>query len=161
MQAVAMGWKTILVPHDFSASAEHAVAIARDEAKLHGAQIVLLHVVELVHNLGPETDIIVRPGTTTPVSRRLFFMETAEADLAPVVAALAADGVTATIATRSGSPVDEIREYVRDHPIDAIVMGTHGRTGLRHLIIGSVAEQIVRTSPVPVLTIRHPDPPAT
>jgi len=161
MQAVAMSWKTILVPHDFSASSEHAVAIARDEAKLHGAAIVLLHVVEMMHNYGPETELMVRPGTSTPVMKRLYYTEQAEADLAPVVAALAADGITATIAVRSGAPVEEIREYVRDHPVDAIVMGTHGRTGLRHLIIGSVAEQIVRTSPVPVLTIRHPDAPTS
>jgi nucleotide-binding universal stress UspA family protein len=156
-----MGWKTILVPYDFSASAEHAVAIACEEAQLHGAHLVLLHVVELMHNYGPETEMIVRPGTTTPIMKRRFFAETAEAELAPVVARLAAQGVQATIAVRSGGPVEEIREYVRDHPIDAIVMGTHGRTGLRHLFLGSVAEQIVRTSPVPVLTIRHPDQPVT
>lgn len=61
---------------------------------------------------------------------------------------------------RSGVPVDEIRGYLGDQPVDVIVMVTHGRTELRRLIAGSVAERLVRTSPVPVLTIRHPDSPA-
>lgn len=156
-----MPWKTILVPYDFSASADHAVAIATEEAKLHGARIVLLHVVELMHNYGPETALMVAPGTTTPIMERRFYMEKAEAEIAPVVAQLAAAGIESSIAVRSGSPVEEIREYVRANPVDAIVMGTHGRTGLAHVFLGSVAEKIVRTSPVPVLTIRHPDRPSS
>lgn len=152
-----MSWKTILVPHDFSASSDHAVEIARIEAKVHGAQLVLFHVVEMVHNYGPDTEMIVRPGTDVPMMKRRYFSEQAHADLAPLAADLTRDGIAVTIVVRSGGPVEEIRDYVRNHPIDAIIMGTHGRTGLRHLIIGSVTEQIVRTSPVPVLTIRHPD----
>ena len=49
-----MTWNTILVPHDFSASANHALAIARDEAKLHKAKIVLFHVIDLPHQIGPD-----------------------------------------------------------------------------------------------------------
>jgi len=72
-----MIWKTILVPYDFSASAEHAVRIASYEAKCHAARIVLLHVVEILPHFGHETTLMVRPGTTTPVSVRQYFMETA------------------------------------------------------------------------------------
>ena len=57
-QAGAMAWKTILVPHDFSTSANHATAIARDEAKLHGGTLVLLHVIELPYQLGPDAVIV-------------------------------------------------------------------------------------------------------
>jgi len=78
-----------------------------------------------------------------------------------VAAALVADGIDAAISIRSGVPVEEIRAYVGEHEVDVIVMGTHGRTGLRHAIVGSVAERIVRSSTVPVLTIRHPEPPPT
>ena len=156
-----MSWKTILVPHDFSASSDHAVEIARHEAKVHGAQLVLFHVVEMQHNYGPETEMITRPGTDQPMMKRRYFAEQAQADLAPLVEELTRDGIVATIVVKSGDPIEEIREYVRDHPIDAVVMGTHGRTGLRHLIVGSVTEHIVRTSPVPVLTIRHPDTPTS
>lgn len=156
-----MKWKTILVPHDFSASSDHAVEIARIEAKVHGAELVLFHVVEMEHNYGPETEMITRPGTDQPIMKRRYYSEQAQADLAPLAAALTSEGIAVKIVVRSGGPVEEIREYVRDHPIDAIIMGTHGRTGVRHLIVGSVTEKIVRTSPVPVLTIRHPDAPGS
>ncbi len=62
-----MAWNTILVPHDFSASANHATAIARDEAKLHGAKIVLLHVIELPYQLGP--DAVIVPDASITVKR--------------------------------------------------------------------------------------------
>ncbi|MBA3464481.1 MAG: universal stress protein [Deltaproteobacteria bacterium] len=151
-----MTWNTILVPHDFSASADHAVQIARHEAKVHGARIVLLHVVEMVPHFGHDLAMMTRPNTTTPISVRQYYTETATAALESVVAALVADGIDATSAIRCGVPIEEIRAYVGEQPIDLIVMGTHGRTGLRHALVGSVAERIVRQSPVPVLTIRHP-----
>ena len=54
-----MRWKTILVPHDFSSSANHAAALARDEAKVHGAKLALLHVIELPLQLTPESVIVI------------------------------------------------------------------------------------------------------
>jgi nucleotide-binding universal stress UspA family protein len=151
-------WKTILVPHDFSASADRAVAIAAEEARLRGAHVVLLHVVELVPHFGPDLTMMVAPGTTEPVSVRRYYMDVAEAELKVIADQLTTDGVATTVVVRSGIPVDEIRQLVGEQPIDVIVMGTHGRTGLRHLIMGSVAERVLRTSSVPVLTIREPDP---
>jgi nucleotide-binding universal stress UspA family protein len=152
-----MGWNTILVPFDFSESAEHACRIAAHEARAHGASIVLLHVVELMPHFGHEVTMMARPGTTTPISVRQYHMEEAETALRAVAAGVAADEIHTTIVVRCGVPVEEIGDYLRDHPIDAIVMGTHGRTGLRRMLVGSVAERIIRTSHVPVLTIRHPD----
>lgn len=152
-----MAWKTILVPHDFSASANHATAIARDEARLHGATIVLLHVVDLPHQLGPDA-VIVPPETGAPISIKEYAIQSAENHLQDIVTRLAKDGATATAVVAVGTPVDEINRAVEDHRIDLIVMGTHGRTGLRHLMVGSVTERVVRSSKVPVLTIRHADP---
>ncbi len=63
-------------------------------------------------------------------------------------------GVNATRAVEPGVPHEEILQYAREHDIDLIVMGTHGRTGLDHVLIGSVAERVVRTSSTPVLTVR-------
>ena len=60
-----------------------------------------------------------------------------------------------TLATRLGSPFVKIIEYAKEHQIDLIVMGTHGRTGLPHVLIGCVAERVVRMAPCPVLTV-HP-----
>jgi len=151
-----MGWKTILVPHDFSASANHATAIARDEALAHGGTIVLLHVIDLPYQLTPDA-IIVPPETGAPISLKQYAVQSAEAHLGDIAARLAKDGATAIGVVAIGTPVDEINRAVDEHNIDLIVMGTHGRTGIRHLMAGSVTERVVRSSRVPVLTIRHPD----
>lgn len=149
-----MPWKKILVPHDFSASANHATAIARDEAKLAGAAIVLLHVIDLPQQLGPDA-VIVPPETGVPISVRQYAIDSAETHLQDIIRRLAKDGATATGVVVLGNPVDEINRAVDEHAVDLVVMGTHGRTGLRHLVAGSVTERVVRTSKVPVLTIRH------
>jgi nucleotide-binding universal stress UspA family protein len=154
MQARGMAWNTILVPHDFSASANHALAIARDEAKAHGGALVLLHVIELPYQLGPDA-VIVLPETGASISVRQYAIESAETHLHDIADRLTKDGVTATGLIKIGVPVDEINRAVEEHKIDLVVMGTHGRTGLRALMAGSVAERVVRTCTVPVLTTRH------
>jgi nucleotide-binding universal stress UspA family protein len=151
-----MTWKTILVPHDFSTSANHATAIARDEARLHGGTLVLLHVIELPYQLNPDV-VIVPPATGAPISLKEYAIDSAEAHLQDIAERLAKDGVTARGVVAIGAPVDEINRAVDKEGADLIVMGTHGRTGFRHLVAGSVAERVVRSSKVPVLTIRHPE----
>jgi len=151
-----MSWKTILVPHDFSASANHATAIARDEAKAHGGTIVLLHVIDLPYQLSPDA-VIVPEATGAPISVKQYAIQSAEAHLQDIADRLAKDGVTATGVIKIGMPVDEINRTIDEHQIGLVVMGTHGRTGIRHLMAGSVTEHVVRSSRVPVLTIRHPE----
>jgi len=151
-----MPWKTILVPHDFSASANHATAIARDEAKAHGGRIVLLHVIDLPQQLSPDA-VIVPEATGAPISVKQYAVQSAEAHLQDIADRLAKDGAIATGVIKIGTPVDEIIRTVDEHKIDLVVMGTHGRTGIRHLMAGSVTERVVRSSRVPVLTIRHPE----
>jgi nucleotide-binding universal stress UspA family protein len=63
-------------------------------------------------------------------------------------------GLTVVTEVIEGNPHEEILDYVSEHGIDMVVMGTHGRTGLDRVVIGSVAERVVRRSPVPVLTVR-------
>lgn len=63
-------------------------------------------------------------------------------------------GLTVVIEIVEGNPHEEILEYVSEHGIDMVIMGTHGRTGLDRVVMGSVAERVVRRSPVPVLTVR-------
>ena len=149
-----MIWKTILVPHDFSSSANHAAALARDEAKLHGAAILLLHVIDLPP--GFEAASVMPPETGAPINAKDYAMSTAQKHLEDIATRLKKDGVNATAYIRTGNPVDQINTFVDDNAVDLIVMGTHGRTGLQHLLVGSVAERIVRSSAKPVLTVRHP-----
>jgi nucleotide-binding universal stress UspA family protein len=146
-------WKTILVPHDFSSSANHAVAIARDEAKAHGAKLILLHVIDLPSSIKPET-VIVPDATGAPINIKDYAVHQAEAHLADLAARIAKDGVTPATFIRIGKPEDEIVRFANENAIDLIAMGTHGRTGLVHMLVGSVAERVVRMSKCPVLTIR-------
>jgi len=148
-----MIWKTILVPHDFSSSANHAVAIARDEAKAHGAKLILLHVVDLPAGINPDA-VIVPDDTGAPINIKAYAINKAEEHLADLSARIAKDGVTATTFIRIGKPEDEIVKFATENNVDLIAMGTHGRTGLAHMLVGSCAERVVRTSKCPVLTIR-------
>ena len=152
--SLIMIWKTILVPHDFSSSANHAAALARDEAKLHGAAILLLHVIDLPPGFEPAS--VMPPETGAPISVKDYAMSTArEAPRGHRDAARQRRRQRDRVHPH-GNPVDEINTFVADNAVDLIVMGTHGRTGLQHLLVGSVAERVVRTSTKPVLTVRHP-----
>jgi nucleotide-binding universal stress UspA family protein len=151
-----MSWKTILVPHDFSASANHAAALARDEAKAHGARMVLLHVIDLPYQLQPDA-VIVPEGTGAPINVRDYAVASAEAHLKDLAARLVKEGIAVSTFVRVGRPVDEITELADDEKADLIVMGTQGRTGLAHMLVGSVTERVVRTAKMPVLTVRHQD----
>jgi nucleotide-binding universal stress UspA family protein len=150
-----MSWKTILVPHDFSSSANHALAIARDEAKAHGSKILVLHVIELPSHLA--LDAVIMPDATgAPINVRDYAVREAETHLADLAARLAKDGATITTFIRIGKPTDEITQFATENAVDLVIMGTHGRTGLAHMFLGSVTERVIRTCTAPVLTIRHP-----
>ena len=151
-----MPWHTILVPHDFSSSANHAAALARDVAKKFGARLILLHVAEVPTSIGIETAIVPESGGA-PISLREYATSSAKDHLADLAARLEKDGVVVTTRVEVGKPVDEILRVAEDEKADLIAMGTHGRTGLRHVVTGSVTERVVRTSSIPVLTTRVPD----
>ena len=149
-----MTWKVLLVPHDFSASANHATALARDEAQLHGARLVLLHVIDLPHQLG--NAVVVPPETGAPINARDYAVAQATAHLEDLCARLGKDGATATSLVRVGNPDEEILRVADEQKADAIVMGTHGNAGIRHLIAGSTTERVLRAAKVPVISVRHP-----
>jgi nucleotide-binding universal stress UspA family protein len=151
-----MPWRTILVPHDFSSSANHAAAMARDAAKQLGARLVLLHVAEVPPSIGMETAVVPEPNAA-PISLREYATTSASERLSDLASRLEKDGVVVSTQVAVGRPVDEILRVAGDEKADLIVMGTHGRTGLKHLVTGSVTERVVRTSTVPVLTVRVPD----
>jgi nucleotide-binding universal stress UspA family protein len=151
-----MHWKTILVPHDFSSSANHAAALARDEAKLHGGELMLLHVIDLPNQL-PHDAAIVSSADGGQVSIKDYAINSAETHLKDLAGRLAKDGVTATTHVRLGAAVDEINRFVDENGVNLIVMGTHGHTGIRAFLAGSITEKVVRSAKVPVLTVRHPE----
>jgi nucleotide-binding universal stress UspA family protein len=137
--------KHILVATDFSPASDAALTYGRALARTFGARLHLLHVAE---------NFFLRPTITDPyalkaaVGRRLDERLTAEDRV---------ERNALAVLETSDHPADTIAEYARNTHIDLIIMGTHGRTGVSHLLVGSVAERVVRTAPCPVLTVRHPE----
>ncbi|HEY4239139.1 MAG TPA: universal stress protein [Kofleriaceae bacterium] len=149
-----MPWKLILVPHDFSSSANHATAIARDLAKVHGAALIVLHVLDGTVQLDPEGVVITDEGV--PANAADLQLATAQAHVDDLAARLEKDGVRARGVVRTGEAEAEILGCAAEMSAAVIVMGLHGHTGLRALVAGKVTEKVVRQSIVPVLTVRHP-----
>jgi nucleotide-binding universal stress UspA family protein len=151
----------ILVPTDFGKSSENALTYALAFAQKFGARVWLLHVVQDVTLFIPEA-VFTTPPPVPPVEQ---FIAAARAALERAVKGLKVDGVTVQPEVGVGPPADEIVRYAKGNAIDLIVMGTHGHTGLAHVVLGSVAEKVVRMAPCPVLVVRdserefvHPDP---
>ncbi len=142
--------KTILVPTDFSGCSEAAVSYGYALAEAFGATVHLLTVVQ-----DPYTLPWAAEGFAAPIGDMLADWETqAKRRLAESVPVSAASKTV--VQTQVGTPHSEIVRYAAEHRIDLIVLGTHGRGPLGHLLLGSVAERVVRTAPCPVLTVRHP-----
>ncbi|MFZ5585879.1 MAG: universal stress protein [Thermodesulfobacteriota bacterium] len=136
------GFKKVLAPVDFSGVlvklAPYVRALVGAGAELHLLHVCPdLHLFEGIYDLGEMQNQY--------IAKAQGQMEAACAGLA--------DCPPATTAVVCGDPAREIVEYARREGMDLIVMATHGRKGLEHAILGSVAENVLRTSPVPVLTV--------
>ena len=132
----------ILAPTDFSEHATQAVTTAFELAQTFGAKLSLLHVIEV-------------PVYAIEVALPLEDLERdARRALARLLPEAAAAHVDVTRLVDMGVPYQKIVEMATAEEVDLIVMATHGHTGLSHLVLGSVAERVVRLAPCPVLTIR-------
>lgn len=146
-----MSFKKILVPTDFSMCADIAIGEALDLARTFDAHVTLLHVYQLPVPIS-EGALMVLTESIRAIEER------ARASLAAVkTEALrrwrgSQDTIDARLAI--GTPSLRIVEEASKGDYDLIVMGTHGRTGLRHALVGSVTERVVRSASCPVLTIR-------
>lgn len=142
--------RTILVPVDFSEGSDTATRYAAALAKQLGANLELLNVYGLPMVTSPDGSFMVTPEIVTKLS----------ADAQEAVDRIAVElrnlGVEVTTRVTEGAPHEEITRRATEGGFDLVVMGTHGRTGLRHFLIGSTAERVVRTSKVPVLTVPLP-----
>lgn len=138
-----------LVPVDFSVYADQAVEYAIRLAGKLDARLTLLHVIQPL----PWGDGGVGAALPYPYSQAL------EAEITRCMqgylAQMAAAGIDGEMAVVHGVPFQEIVATARLQQVDLIVMGTHGRTGLPHVLLGSVAEKVVRLAPCPVLVVRQ------
>jgi nucleotide-binding universal stress UspA family protein len=144
-----MEFHHILAPTDFSEFSKQALKSALDLAQTFGAKLLLLHVVE-----PPPYPI----EGLVPSQLGANLLDDLERQASNELAALLpeAQGLQVDVARRVsvGIPYRKIVEVAGEEKIDLIVMTTHGRTGITHMVMGSVAERVVRTAPCPVLTIR-------
>jgi len=143
----------ILVPTDFSKHSEVALTYAAALAEKFGAELVLLHVVQDLALFIPDA-VAVAPPIAAPVEQ---FAVAAREALERVARADSLQHLSVRREVREGTPFYEIIRFAKEGDIDLIVMGTHGHSGLTHVLLGSVTEKVVRKAPCPVLTIRHPE----
>jgi nucleotide-binding universal stress UspA family protein len=138
----------ILHPTDFLEHSTYALGIAADLARQSQASLLILHTVP---------SLIAADVSYGEVARDVEpegYQDQIMSDLRRSVPAPA--GITVEYLVVEGSPATQINRVARERSCDLIVMGTHGRTGVSHLLAGSVAEGVVRTAPCPVLTAKLP-----
>ena len=141
----------ILVPTDFSAASNAALALAKRTARTSGASLHLLHVLEDPFAAAAYAADVYAP---LPAGIRESWLEGAKALLEAQLTPDERASLRGTQSVVFGTPAREIVDHAAANDIDLIVMGTHGRGGVQHLLVGSVAERVVRAAPCPVLTVR-------
>jgi nucleotide-binding universal stress UspA family protein len=146
----------ILAATDFSDDSNYALGFAEELARKFGAELTVLHVDQplapvMVSELSPGLDF----GAMSRIAEEQRMMALAELD--KTSARLRESGLKSRGLLKVGAPFLEIIHCAQAENFDLIVLGTHGHTGLAHVLMGSVAERVVRKAPCPVLTVRHPD----
>ena len=145
-------FNTILVATDFSDLSAEAVLYAQSLASSYNAELILLHVIDdapalAFHTMELTTDVVIEDTTATAVHRLEQFAKDHDVTC----------GRGVRLITRRGNPHEEIVRFAGQERVDLIVMATHGLTGWRRFIVGSVTERVVRMAACPVLTVQVPE----
>lgn len=146
--------KRILVATDFSLDSDAAVSYALALAKTVHASVDLLHVVDNPLAAGVWSSEIY---SAEIAGLQVNLVRDAEQNLKRAIQSIDRPGVKITGEVRTGRPAATIVEFARERGVDLIVVGSHGRTGVSRLMMGSVAEHVVRTAPCAVLVVRPPE----
>jgi nucleotide-binding universal stress UspA family protein len=143
--------KIVLVPTDFSEASESALRYGKAMAEKFGAALHVVHVMEdlLAHAWAAEVYVSSMPQLRDEIERE------SNLRLGALLTDAERQALHAETALLAGNPFIEIIRYAKAHDVDLIVMGTHGRGPIAHMLLGSVAEKVVRKSPCPVLTVRQ------
>ncbi|HOJ43210.1 MAG TPA: universal stress protein [Syntrophorhabdaceae bacterium] len=141
-------FKKILCPVDFSEYTESIVAYAVEIAKRFDSELHLLHVIPNLSYFTPYESFMT-PENIIALERNIE--KEIEKDFDKIAKKI---NIPFKKVIKSGIAFVEIIDYIKEESISLVVMGTHGRSGIEHILIGSVAEKVVRKSPCPVLTIR-------
>lgn len=143
--------KQVLWPTDFSELSMKGGRYARAFADAFQAELRVIHICQPL--IGSSSDLPLTPGMMVGVTREQV-LEAARARLKSVIARAFEDTSRVRSDVRIGVPWQEICRYAESEKSELIVIGTHGYTGLRHVLIGSIAERVVQHAPCPVLTVK-------
>jgi nucleotide-binding universal stress UspA family protein len=145
-------WRRICCPIDFSDASHAAMEVAADLARRFGAELVLLHAYPIPGYTFPDGSVVASPKMMQDLAdqaeRHLEEWRVQAERLVGAPRVAAEKGV--------GEPATEIVSFAKERAMDLLVLGTHGRTGLEHALMGSIAERVVRRAHCPVLTVRPP-----
>jgi nucleotide-binding universal stress UspA family protein len=143
-------WKRICCPIDFSDASRAAMEVAADLARRFGADLVLLHAYPIPGYTFPDGSVMASPKMMQDLADQAErHIEEWRADAQRLAGPQAVSAEKAI-----GEPAAEILAWAARHGVDLLVLGTHGRTGLEHALMGSIAERVVRRAHCPVLTVR-------
>lgn len=140
-----LAWRRILVPTDFSETSEVAVREGVALARTFGANLILLYVGD-----GPASEA----STEFPLGIDADLQDAERERMLQILAPFDRETLRPEFVVCAGSAAQEIVRCAEEREVDVIVMGTHGRSGVRHMLLGSVAERVIRTAPCPVLVVR-------
>jgi universal stress protein A len=141
-------FKKIVCPVDFSEFTDEIIEYAVSIAKEYDAELHLLHVIPNLNYFTPYESFLT-PENLVAMERNIE--KEIEKDFQKIIKKIP---IPVTKVIRTGVTFVEIVDYIKTEKIDLVVMGTHGRSGFEHILLGSVAEKIIRRSPCPVLTVR-------
>ncbi len=139
----------IICPVDFSEGSDSALEHAAGLARKLGVELELVHIYQVPALAMPDGAVLASPTYLANLTSR------AQQELEVKRAQVAGQGLQVTTTLLQGDPADSIVEHADKRGASLIVMGTHGRTGLSRMLLGSVAERVVRCARVPVLTVRN------
>ncbi len=137
----------ILVPTDFSDNADEALTYAASLAKRASATLDIVHICQI------PTYLLLDASQSATADAVSGILATARERMEALENRHAADGLTVRTAVKEGIIHESINAYAREHDIDLIVQGTHGRTGVARVVFGSITERVLRTTGVPLLTV--------
>jgi nucleotide-binding universal stress UspA family protein len=148
--------KKILYPTDFSEHSQAAIPFSVDLAKHYGAELHCIHVVDTEHEFFMEAGYVI-PLRTNPIDIEHLQTVAREQMEEFVNKHMSEVSSSVRIAVVLGKPFEQIVRYARKENVDLIVIGTHGHSALASMLLGSVAEKVIRKAPCPVLSVRHPE----
>ncbi len=151
--------KTILAPFDFSERSEYAFNVAREFAGAFGARLILFFVISqeqvmFAKEIMVESNFSIPDYSDEELLRRK--KKHVMQEFETFIRKQKIENIALSTEVDVGNPVERILDAIKKFKVDLVVMGTHGRTGINLALVGSVAEKIVRLSPVPVTTVKAP-----